>query len=84
MWPYHRSPFPHYPQLIYTGGGTKSAVMRMLVERLLYDGGKGPLINAEALSNDKVGQLSNVLTHRSTHALTQPQHHNDTNSSTWT
>jgi hypothetical protein len=45
---------PFQRQLIYTGGGTKSAVIRMLVEGLLHDGGKGPLINAEALSNDKV------------------------------
>lgn len=50
----HRYYPPPPPQLIYTGGGTKSAVTRMLVERSLYADGRGPLVNAEALSNDKV------------------------------
>ncbi len=54
---YNCPAFPHYSlQLIYTGGGTKSAITRSLVEGLLFDGGKGPLINAEALSNNKVSQ----------------------------
>lgn len=47
------APF-HSPQLIYTGGGTKSAVTRMLVEDLLHADGSGPLVKAGALSNDKV------------------------------
>ena len=70
----HR-PIPFPPQLIYTGGGTKSAVTRMLVEGLLHTDGSGPLVNAEALSNDKVCVLTSPTRLRRTshtHSLTDP------------
>lgn len=45
---------PRIDALIFTGGGTKSAVIRSLVEDRLYNEGSGPLANKEALSNGKV------------------------------
>lgn len=48
---------PRIHGLIFTGGATKSAVMRNLVEHKLYDNRRGPLnnldvnMNVEALSN---------------------------------